>query len=163
MTEKIIVFHLAGSGFELTSSLSYFIDFTCKSHISLVLLLELPDLDEVVQDAPDLLLVGDELVEEDHLGHIVVERSHLEPADLHVQREGVEGHGADEGDPGGHGVHDLKVTVEPEPLELAEDVEGLELLEVEDLGVGEPELFDEAHVDGDPVVQAFALLEDLKY
>ena len=29
-------------------------------------------------------------------------------ADLHVQREGVEHHGADEGDARRHGVHDLE-------------------------------------------------------
>ena len=44
--------------------------------------------------------------------------------------------------------------VEPEPLQLGEDVQRLELLQVEDLGVGQPELLDEVDVDGDPGVGA---------
>ena len=77
---------------------------------------------------------------------------YLEMADLHVQRERVEHHGADEGDARGHGVHYLELAVEPEPLQLGEDVERLELFQVEDLGVGQPKLLDEAHVHGDPRV-----------
>ena len=37
--------------------------------------------------------------------------SHLEQTNLNVQGEAVEGHGTDEGDPGGHRVHDLEVPV----------------------------------------------------
>ena len=44
--------------------------------------------------------------------------------------------------------------VEPEPLQLGEDVQRLELLQVEDLRVGQPELLDEVDVDGDPGVGA---------
>lgn len=50
--------------------------------VSLVLFAEGIDLDEVVQDRPDLLLVGDELVLEDHLVDVVVEAAHLEEAHL---------------------------------------------------------------------------------
>ena len=64
---------------------------------------------------------------------------HLELADLHVQRERVERHWADEGDPRGHRVHDLELSIEPETLQLGEDVQGLELFEVQDLCVGKPE------------------------
>ena len=76
---------------------------------------------------------------------------YLEQTDLNVQGEAVEGHGADEGDPGGHRVHDLRVPVEPEPLQLGQHVQRLELLQVEDLGVREPELLDEGHVHRDPL------------
>ena len=51
------------------------------------------------------------------------------------------------------------VPVEPEPLQLGEDVERLELLQVEDLGVGQPELLDEVDVDGDPGVGAVDQLQ----
>ena len=77
--------------------------------------------------------------------------SHLKQTNLNVQGEAVEGHGADEGDPGGHRVHDLRVPVEPEPLQLGQHVQRLELLQVEDLGVREPELLDEGHVHRDPL------------
>ena len=70
---------------------------------------------------------------------------------MNIQGEAVEGHGADEGDPGGHRVHDLRVPVEPEPLQLGQHVQRLELLQVEDLGVREPELLDEGHVHRDPL------------
>ena len=48
---------------------------------------------------PDLVLVCDELVVEDQLRDVVVEGPNLEPAHLHIQGEGVEGHRADECDP----------------------------------------------------------------
>ena len=41
----------------------------------------------------------------------LVVSTHLKVADLHVQREGVEHHGADEGDARRHGVHDLEFAV----------------------------------------------------
>lgn len=74
------------------------------------------------------------------------------PPHLLVEREGNEVHGADVRDPGRHGVHDLELAVQPEALQLGEHVERLELLQVEDLGVGEPELLDKADVDGNPGV-----------
>ena len=51
---------------------------TCQRLISLVFVREFPDLDEVVEDWPDLFLVRDEFVLEDHLGHVVVEAADLE-------------------------------------------------------------------------------------
>ena len=80
-------------------------------------------------------------------------------ADLHVEGEGVEHHGADECDSRGHGVHDLKLAVEPEPLQLGEDGERLELLQVEDLGVGQPKLLYEVHVHRNPGVGGVSDLE----
>ncbi len=57
--------------------------------------------------------------------------SYLELADLNVHREGVELHGADEGDPGGQGVHQGVVAVDPDALQLAQHRVGLEGLQVE--------------------------------
>ena len=54
----------------------------------------------------------------------------------------------------GQSVHQSNLPVEPEPLQLGEDVQRLELLQVEDLRVGQPELLDEVDVDGDPGVGA---------
>ena len=71
---------------------------------------------------------------------------------MNVQREAVECHGADESYTCGHGVHYLEVPVEPQPLQLGENVERLKLFQVEDLRVREPELLDEGHVHGDPGV-----------
>ena len=62
--------------------------------------------------------------------------------------------------PGSHGVHDLELSVEPEPFELGEYVECLELLEVENFSVRKPELFDEADVDRDPAVRLLTLPQD---
>ena len=50
---------------------------TSERLVSLVPLAERVDLDEVVEHRTDLLLVGDELVAEDHLVHVVVEASDL--------------------------------------------------------------------------------------
>ena len=44
-----------------------------EGHVVLVVLRQGPDLDGVVQHRPDLRVVGDELVNEDHLAVIVVE------------------------------------------------------------------------------------------
>ena len=68
---------------------------------------------------------------------------YLEQADLDIQWEAVEGHGADEGDPGGHCVHDLKILVQPKSFQFRENMQSLELLKIQDLCVREPELFDE--------------------
>ena len=48
--------------------------------IAFVLWRQLLYLDEVVEDGPDLLGVCDELVEEEHLGHVVVEAPDLAKA-----------------------------------------------------------------------------------
>ena len=60
----------------------------------------------------------------------VVEAADLEHADLHVHREGVEAHGADEGDPAGHRVQQVVVHVHPEALQLGQDQVRLEGLQV---------------------------------
>lgn len=44
------------------------------------------------------------------LVYVVVEAADLEPADLDVERERVERHGADERDARRHSIHDLKVS-----------------------------------------------------
>ena len=102
------------------------------------------------------------------MSHLFKSSTHLKVADLHVQGERIEHHGADEGDARCHGVHDLEfavgrvrwlvsdfffgpqlptldfagsgkespgqsihqsnLPVEPEPLQLGEDVQRLELL-----------------------------------
>ena len=60
----------------------------------------------------------------------VVEAADLEHADLHVHREGVEAHGADEGDPAGHRVQQVVVHVHPEALQLGQDQVRLEGLQI---------------------------------
>ena len=53
----------------------------------------------------------------------------------------------------------LPVPVEPESLQLGEDVQRFELFQVQDFGVGQPKLLDEAHVHGYPSV---GCVRDLK-
>ena len=53
----------------------------------------------------------------------------------------------------------LPVPVEPESLQLGEDVQRFELFQVQDFGVGQPKLLDEAHVHGYPSVGS---VRDLK-
>ena len=44
--------------------------------------------------------------------------THLEQANLNIQREAVECHGTDEGYSRGHSIHYLKVSVQPQSLQL---------------------------------------------
>ena len=73
--------------------------------------------------------VREYLPEEELVGG-VVEAADLEHADLHVHREGVEAHGADEGDPAGHRVQQVVVHVHPEALQLGQDQVSLKGLQI---------------------------------
>ena len=65
---------------------------------------------------------------------------HLQEAGLLVEREGVEAHGADECDPGGEDVEHVLVLAHPQTLQLGERGEGAEVLQVQHLHVGQPQL-----------------------
>ena len=66
--------------------------------------------------------------------------SHLQEAFLLVEGECVEAHGADEGDPGGEDVEHVLALADPQPLQLGERREGAEVLQVQHLHVGQPQL-----------------------
>ena len=53
----------------------------------------------------------------------------------------------------------LPVPVEPESLQLGEDVQRFELFQVQDFGVGQPKLLDEAHVHWYPPVRSVSYLK----
>ena len=61
--------------------------------------------------------------------------------------------------PASNSIDQLHIPVEPKPFELGEDVEGGELLEVEDLNVGHPDLLHQGDVHRD---QSFVLVSKLK-
>ena len=67
-------------------------------------------------------------------------RTHLQEAFLLVEGECVEAHGADEGDPGGEDVEHVLALADPQPLQLGERREGAEVLQVQHLHVGQPQL-----------------------
>lgn len=69
---------------------------------------------EVIENRSDLFLVRNELVFEHHLVDVIIEAAHLEETHLNVKGKRVEGHGADEGDAGRHGVHDFEVAIQPQ-------------------------------------------------
>ena len=109
---------------------------TGDGSVPLLRLAQFGDADIVVEHGPDLLLVGNELIAEDHLFLGVVEAAHLyarksdslnerrclfsdhthpqylKVADLHVQRKRVEHHRADERDARCHSVHYLGFAAE---------------------------------------------------
>ena len=80
-------------------------------------------------------------------------KTYLEQTNLNIQRKTVERHGTDEGYSGGHSVHYLKVSVQPQALQFAENVQSLKFFKVENLGVWKPELFDEGNIHGDPGIR----------
>ena len=72
--------------------------------------------------------------------------SHLQEAFLLVEWECVEAHGADEGDPGGEDVEHVLALADPQPLQLGERREGAEVLQVQHLHVGQPQLKKTIHL-----------------
>ena len=69
---------------------------------------------------------------------------------MNVEREAVECHGTDESYPRGHGIHNLKVTIEPQSFKLGQHIERLKLLEVENLRVWQPKLLDKGNINRNP-------------
>ena len=76
--------------------------------------------------------------------------------DLVVERVGVELHGAGDDGLGGDGVEDVAVLEEDEPGDVGDDVAPLELLQVGDLDVGQPQVAHEVgrahHAVGAPLL-----------
>ena len=54
-------------------------------------------------------------------------KTYLEQTNLNIQRKTVECHGTDERYSGGHGVHYLKVSVQPQTLQFGQNVQGSKL------------------------------------
>ena len=62
--------------------------------------------------------------------------------------------------PASDGIDQLHVPVQPKPFELGEDVEGGELLQVEDLDVRHPDLVHQGDVHGDQRIILVSKLKD---
>ena len=69
-----------------------------------------------------------------------------ECTNLRVQWEGVEAHGADEGDVRGLRVEDGVLGRDPQPRVLGQHLDHLERLEVVDEDVGQPQVLDQLQV-----------------
>ena len=85
--------------------------------VALVLFIERINVDIIIEDRADgFLLDRQKLISEDDLVGRVVEASDLESTDLYVQWEGIKSHGTNESYSCGHGIHNFKVPIEPEPF-----------------------------------------------
>ena len=59
---------------------------------------------------------------------------------LNVEGKVVKSHRTNPNNSAGHGVNQFKVSIEPEPLELRQNIESLELFQIQNLHVGYPYL-----------------------
>ena len=69
---------------------------------------------------------------------------------MDIQWEAVECHWTDECDSRGHCIHYLKISVQPQSFQLGQHIQRLKLFQIENLSVGQPELFYEGDIDWDP-------------
>ena len=65
--------------------------------------------------------------------------------------------------PASDSIDQLHVPVQPKPFELGEDIEGGELLQVEDLDVRHPDLVHQGDVHGDQRIVLVSKLKDFFY